>query len=522
MALICFISITACTGESGRTAESGGVENKDGQTADEGISADSPYAGKGFDLSEHKELVMYAGSDRPADMDRVLEKVNTEYLEPWLNTTLKIEFLPWGVASTKYPLVLSGGDPVDLIYSAVWMNYASEVSNGAFMELTPEFLQKHLVYSYENQPAASWDQASIDGKIYSVPKSNADFNNYNMVVMRQDLLDKYGIENIDSWESLINALSVLAENETQNGIYANGQRGNNELLYVWLQEKQMAYLSSGYDFIYHADNSEELPDWEADVEYLYTSPEFYEYCVQMNELASKGAWDPNKINDTTDVQMLFESGRIASMAWNATINSAGKNMENAGVGTYQIYDVTPEAKAARGSYADGMMAIPSNSQNPERAALVLDCIRGFREVNLLLVGGIEGEHYVLTEDGYREAGPQAEQYPWGGWAWGIQRQDEPVAYDPDPRQLYFTDTCLEKEYQPEAAGFSFNPTNVEAEMAVINSVVSEYSASLTLGMYGNDMDKMYQEFVDRLQDAGLDKVMEECRLQFEAYCEGKE
>ena len=59
-------------------------------------------------------------------------------------------------------------------------------------------------------------------------------------------------------------------------------------------------------------------------------------------------------------------------------------------------------------------------------------------------------------------------------------------------------------------------------MAVINSVVSEYSASLTLGMYGNDMDKMYQEFVDRLQDAGLDKVMEECRLQFEAYCEGKE
>lgn len=519
------IMLSACgsngEGNSKSADKAGNAEDVSQESKEEGISADSPYAGKGFDLSDHKDLVMYALSDRPAAMDAVLEKLNTEYLEPWLNVTLRIEFLPWGVASERYPLVLSGGDPVDLIYSAAWMNYASEVGNGAFMELTPEFLQKYLVYSYADQPETSWDQASIDGKIYGVPKSYAEFNVYNMALFRQDLLDKYKIGAIDSWDKLMSALLTIAENERENGIYANGQRGNDEMLYTWWQENDIAFLTSGYDFMYHTHNSEELPNWEEDVEYVYFMPEFYEYCVQMNELAAAGVWDPNKINDTTDVQMLFESGRVASMLWNASINSAGKNMENSGVGTYQIYDVTPNAKASRGSYADGMMSIPNNSKEPERAALVLDCIRGFQEVNLLLVGGIEGEHYTLTEEGYRQPGPKMEDYPWQSWAWGIQRYDEPVAYDEDPRQLYFKETCEAKEYQPKVAGFTFSPTNVETEMAVVNSVVGEYRASFTLGMFGDDLDAKYEEFLGKLRDAGIDKVMEECRAQYEAYCEGK-
>ena len=519
------IMLSACgsngEGNSKSADKAGNAEDVSQESKEEGISADSPYAGKGFDLSDHKDLVMYALSDRPAAMDAVLEKLNTEYLEPWLNVTLRIEFLPWGVASERYPLVLSGGDPVDLIYSAAWMNYASEVGNGAFMELTPEFLQKYLVYSYADQPETSWDQASIDGKIYGVPKSYAEFNVYNMALFRQDLLDKYKIGAIDSWDKLMSALLTIAENERENGIYANGQRGNDEMLYTWWQENDIAFLTSGYDFMYHTHNSEELPNWEEDVEYVYFMPEFYEYCVQMNELAAAGVWDPNKINDTTDVQMLFESGRVESMLWNASINSAGKNMENSGVGTYQIYDVTPNAKASRGSYADGMMSIPNNSKEPERAALVLDCIRGFQEVNLLRVGGIEGEHYTLTEEGYRQPGPKMEDYPWQSWAWGIQRYDEPVAYDEDPRQLYFKETCEAKEYQPKVAGFTFSPTNVETEMAVVNSVVGEYRASFTLGMFGDDLDAKYEEFLGKLRDAGIDKVMEECRAQYEAYCEGK-
>ena len=40
-------------------------------TGDEGIASDSPYVGKGYDLSEKKTVVMYVLGDTPEDMDEV-------------------------------------------------------------------------------------------------------------------------------------------------------------------------------------------------------------------------------------------------------------------------------------------------------------------------------------------------------------------------------------------------------------------------------------------------------------------
>ena len=95
----------------------------------------NPYKSLGYDLSEHRDIKMYVVADEPAMMPEVMEIVNTKYMEPWLNTTLDIEFIPWGVVGTKYPLLLQGGEQVDLIYTASWMGYSGHAQNGAFLEL---------------------------------------------------------------------------------------------------------------------------------------------------------------------------------------------------------------------------------------------------------------------------------------------------------------------------------------------------------------------------------------------------
>lgn len=487
-------------------------------TAAAEASTENPYADLGFDLSEHREILMYAISDRPAPMDRILEIINRDYMEPWLNATLKIEFLPWGVAGTKYPLLLQGGDSFDLIYTAAWMGYSGHAQNGAFLELTPDFLQKYLPFSYNDQPATAWDQASISGKIYAVPRSAAEFNNYNMILVRQDLLEKYGIKELTCWEDTIEAFKTLAANESQNGMYVLAQRSYDELLYQWWQKNNISYLVSGYGFVFNNHGSDELPAVE-DLQFMYLTDEFYQYCEQMAELAPLNVWSPNVLNDQTDVSVQFESGRIAAMSWNGSINSIGANMEANGIGTYAIYDITPDAKTSRGSYADGMMSIPATCKDPERAMLALDLIRAFPEVNRMLVGGIEGEHWILREDGYRDAGPKADEYPWGGWAWGFNRYDDPKRYNEDERQLFFDKTCEAKEIEPKSAGFTFDPSNVETEFAVVNSIVSEYSTSLTLGMFGEDLPQKYDEFVKQLHAAGIDTIMDELRTQYQAYCD---
>ena len=512
LVLALVLSLAACGGntEPNKPVASGGN--------DEGISADSPYAGKGYDLSEHRTIIMAVLGNPPTDMDKVLEKANKEYFEPWLNATLELNFLGWGDSSTKYSLLLSGGDPVDIIYTADWVGYTSQAINGGFKDLSPEFLQTYLPYSYADQTATSWKQVSIDNVIYAIPASGPEFNAYSMVLFRQDLLEKYNLDAINSWDTLKNALITVSQNE--EGMYGIGQRQHDELLWPWWQTHNVWYLDESCSIIYHTDHEGDLPDFDTDIEYMYTSPLFYEYLVEMNEMASKNVWDPNVINETTLPTDLFESGRLACQVWNNTISGSGKNMEDAGIGTYMIYDVSPECKVQRAKATNNMFSISPKSEDPERATLVLDCMRAFKEVNFLLEGGIEGEHYILTEDGFRQDGPAAANYPWSSWAWGINRPDTLKVYTDDSRQLIYFNTCERKEYAPTVAGFSFNPGPVETELAVINEVIGTYEDNLMLGMYGDDLEAKYQEFVSKLKDAGLDRVMEEVKRQYEAFCEG--
>lgn len=514
------LSMAACNKDAASNATT--AANVDAAASNACISDDSPYRDKGFDFTTKETVKMYAVGERPTDTDKVLEKLNTMYLEPWINTTLELEFISWGDLGTKYSLLLSGGDKVDLIYTSSWCNYNSEVGNGAFLELTPEWLEKYMPYSYPVQASESWDQISISGKIYAIPKNSASFTSYNVMAFRKDILDKYNITEINSWDSMKEALYTIADNESANGIYANGQRGSNEFGdHLWWQNVGVDTLASGFDFLYYTHGKEDLPDWDTDVFYKYTSDDCLKYYLEMAEMAEHGVWSPTRINDTSDPQVNFTSGKTATLIWNSAAISSGITMEQNGVGTFEVFDITPNAKARRDSYANDAIAIPASSKVPERAALVLDVIKGFPDVNNLVVGGIEGEHYTRTEDGKHINAAGSDAYPWGAWAWGLTGKDSLGEYSEDPRSNFFGEICTAKEYAPVSAGFSFDSQPVETELAVINSIVEEYGSSFNLGMFGADTEAKYNEFVGKLKAAGLDTVMEECKKQYADFCAKK-
>ena len=522
------ISLAGCGGNAGQsaqssagTAESGQAETGNTAASNDGISADSPYADKGLDLSEPVTVIMYALGDRPEDMDKVLEELNSKYLNPWLNTTLEMQFLNWSDYTTKYSLVLAGSEPVDLMYTSSWCYYNDEAAKGAFRELDQEWLEKYMPISYPQQPAESWDQISINGKIFAVPKSNAAFNGYNFIAVRQDLMEKYGIETIDSWDSMKEYL-YAAVDDKGSGISASGQSANREeYLNLWNQNEGLNVLAVGFDFLYPHHNSEAAPDFDKDVFYKYTSESFKNYCLEMAEMAARGVWSSNAINDTNESRAAFENGTSASFVWNETIYDAGKALEEAGLGTYAAYDITPDVSRARGSYADDAVAITTNSKNPERAALVLDCLKGFTEVNNLILGGIEGVHWTLNEDGTRGLTEESGKYAWNSWAWGIQRGDQPDEEGMDPRKLEFREKCEAKEFVPETAGFTFDKSPVETELSVINAIRDEYLTSFFLGVLGDQTEAKFEEFKGKLEAAGLDKVTAEMKRQYEAFCEKK-
>lgn len=516
------MSITACGGSAAgnvTATETGNnvVAGTSASGSDSAISTESPYAGKGYDLSNPETIVMYVLGDRPADMDMVLAKANEEYFQPNLNTTLDIEFLNWSDYQTKYPLLLSGGEQVDLIYTASWCYYNTEVAAGAFKLLDNDFITKYMPNTKAELPEQAWKEIAIKGDIYAVPKGKATFTAYNAAAVRQDLIDKYSLTVPDSWDNFKKYLTDLAKVQTETGVTALNTNANREQLFtMFCQANTLQGVTEGYDFLYNANNSEKAPA-TSDIQYTYMSDYYTDYALQMAELAKEGVWSSNAINDTGDSQAYYENGTSGALVWNTTVFTAGKNMESAGLGKYAVYDVTPDTKRARGAYSVDATAITAKAADPERAALTLDYMKSDVNLNRLLLGGIEGTHWKLDQKGNRVSLDKAADYPWNGWAWAINRADEPDEAGLDDREVTYNKHCDEMEFIPAQTGFTFDPATVQNQYTAIQSVVKEYQQSFALGIYGDDTKKSLDEFHKALQDAGIKEFTDEFLKQYQAY-----
>ena len=489
-----------------------------GQAADgEGISESSPYYGKGYDLADTENIVLYVLGDRPADMDRVLDEVNQKYLLPNLNSTLEVNFLNWSDYQTKYSLILAGGEDVDLMYTSSWCYYNEESGKGAFRELDDDFIQKYFPYTYAEQPEVSWEQAKIGGKIYGVPKGAATFSNYDFIAVRQDLIDKYNLTMPKDWETFKQYLYELADIQKETGVIPlNTNANRNQTTKLYMQTQGYYNFVEGYDYIYQSHGKDELPGWDA-ITYLYTSDLYEQYVKEMAEMAEAGIWSKDAINDTNDSTAYFENGTSGAIAWNRAVIDAGQKLEAAGLGTFAACDVSPDIHMARGLYNGDMIAIATNSKHPERAALVLDYMKSDVDLNRTLLGGIRGVHWDLNDQGQRQVLDEASNYSWNSWAWALNRADEPVLEGTDERELAIEQGIESRELHPVAAGFTFDSTPVSTELSVVNSIVDEYEMSFALGIYGSNTEAKLQEFRDKLNAAGLDKVTEEMKKQYDAF-----
>lgn len=70
-------------------------------------------------------------------------------------------------------------------------------------------------YDLDDIPAAAFDAATIDGKIYGIPWSN----NTKHLVYRSDLFEQYGLEVPTTWDEIIDACGVLADEPSVDQVF---------------------------------------------------------------------------------------------------------------------------------------------------------------------------------------------------------------------------------------------------------------------------------------------------------------
>lgn len=475
---------------------------------------DNPYAG--IDTSKPVEITLVElGADQP-DQDRVIEEIN-KIMKEKINTTIKLELIPLSEFATRYPTMLAAGEGVDLIYAAALVNFKDNVARKAFVELTDDFLHTYMPQTMANMPAEAFLQVAIDGKIYAIPRNEASYSSfYNVAVIRKDLREKYGLPELKSFEDYENYLFTIAENET--GIYGYyNMPTHRPALYAFYEvANNFEQILKGDWFIWKDDGSFSTDE----VNYYYDIPEYKEYALRMAEWAKKGVWPSDAIAGTIQPSEYFTQGRAASVIVSAggidsTINDCAKN----GITEVEAFDIFPDRTARKSEYNGDAIAIPYSSKNPERAAMALDMLKFDPEIHLLMMGGIEGEHYILNADGTRENGPKAADYGWGSFNWAIRDDNDPkIAQSQVTLDILgsFENRTLNDSYWP-CFGFSFDNSAVKTQLTLIDSITSEYTNSFDLGVFGDETEAKYDEFINRLKEAGLDQVKEEYMKQLKAY-----
>lgn len=502
------MGVLAGCGSSGNTdtAAASGEEVK--------AEAETEAAGT-VDTSEHVDLKMYLIGERTPDFDEVYGKIN-EILEEKLNCSLSVDFLSWGEHDTKYSLLFSSGEQFDLIFTASsWCHFEQTVALGGFYPLSEEFIQTYAPDIWKVVPEVAWDQARIDGQIYMVPNYSNEFGQ-DVLAVRGDLMEQYGIDQITNWEELKAFYMACA----QNKMYA-GQGG------PWYQYFQGQGLSTtggapkaGELVLYHAQDPSDLGFY-----YLLDWDGFADYCHQVKEMADAGCWSSDVLNSNDERQTGLLTGRTAGMIWNMGSCLTYGKQANAENPDWKVTLVDPVASMPKkvNPYINNGMAVNINSQHKERAMMVLNEFYTNPEVYDLAMLGIEGKHWEAVGDDQYKVIDETNYGVSNNCNWGWNNADiQRTEYIENRTELDDTFEAMQESWNSNIKeahpydGFNFDSTKVSTQFAAVEAAMGNYYDPLVNGLV-DDVDASIEALRQALESAGIRDVLAEMESQAAAY-----
>jgi len=134
----------------------------------------------------------------------------------------------------------------------------------------------------------------------------------------------------------------------------------------------------------------------------------------------------------------------------------------------------------------------------------------------LLAYGVEGVHYELNSEGEVAFLPDRDNYK--PWVNGLGNVTQLTGMEGQGANFY--DEF--KAYYAQATaipilGYAFDPTAVQTELGALANVGSEYALALNTGFV--DPAVKLPEFLEKLEQNGMQKVLDEANAQIQEFLE---
>ncbi len=486
-----------------------------------GESTDTGTEQSGDKVNEKTVTIKYVvpGSDQP-EMKAAIKAVNDKLLADGLNIQLEVQHIGWDAWGSKTNVMLSTGEEFDLLH--VMENGSTPTgayaARGAATPLD-DLIKQHAPDLMDKFPQSVWDAAKVDGKIYTIPAMWRDATQMGgeagYITVRQDILDRLNLSIPTNTDELIDT-----------GMAIKNELGKEPFAWDHALERTPVWLHRTYDtWPFYVDFTEGIVyvDEQGNVKPWIETPEFKQDALVYRQMYQAGLIHPDVLSLPNDAKnQLVEQGKFVYGLGTVDLTSypgIKKNVPDVKLATFQL---APEKVNYTFMPLMNSNMIPSTSKNPEAAIKFIDWLYKDQANHDLFLYGIEGQHYTNSGEDrieYVTDSNNKTKYSFDFWQigyykWQKFQKDEldesierQTTSDPDVR------TSI-------VAGFTFNPEPVKVEYA---NVVAEMAASIYPIKFGVvDFDKYYPQALDKLQSAGLEKVVAEYDKQFQEFLKKKQ
>ncbi|MBY9078347.1 ABC transporter substrate-binding protein [Paenibacillus sp. HN-1] len=443
----------------------------------------------------------------PKDL-RVVETELNKLLIDKINATISFVPISYGNWNQQMNLMLSSQEPLDL---TVVLNYSSLIAKGQLLDITD------LLTKYGSDITSTLGQdyvnaAKVDGKIYGVAGLH-DMASSAGVVLRKDIAEKNKIDlsSIKTLADLEPALKTIKENEPGMAGISPGGVGFTFIDTMFPVDN----LGDGFGVLPNYDNGLKVVN-------KYEMPEYADMLKLLHKWYQEGyilkdaATTQTTTGDLERADKLFAS--TAKMKPDFDVQesiSTGKDM--ASVELVQPVSTTEGVTGA-------LWGVPYYSKNAEQAIKFLNLLFTDKEIVNLIDWGIEGTHYVKVpgqEDMIDY--PEGVDASTSAYSHGLQflMGNEFLSYvrkGQSPDLWKQTDEFNKSAIKSKALGFTFNAEAVKAEITAVTNVTNQYKRTLETGTI--DPEKYLPEFISKLKEAGIDKIIAEKQKQLDAWVEG--
>ncbi len=478
------------------------------------VIAASLFAGCGGsdNESEGGEITWVVVGTEAADNPEVFDEFNKKLKEK-TGYTINFEYID----QQQYDLKFAAGDGFDLILCPDWLGYWQNASKDAFMELKEEDFKKYTPYIWEHGKE-QLNAAMFEGKYYGIPGIEKVSPN-RTIIARGDLMDKVGVESLNTIEDIDAYLMGVAElsKKGETNIVPYNSPGNAPwmIFSMWASDWGWAApgsLSYGGHFYY------EIFDEKQQIFLAVDKPEVKEYSQIVKKWYDKGVFSKSILSNTTSAEEAYRNGKSA-FAWTASPSSANilyndlKNIPGADKWDTRFYSMYSKYQKTY-NYLKTAVAVSATSNQKEAALKVLNTIYEDKDLYLLITCGIEGKHYEVDENG--EYIPVSENYVAPSLGICNDAYQFAIKYD----YPYALDLVAEMEAIAVSDPTVNCPIQSEGEAAAmkvkLDDIFKEYSQPR---MYGavDSVDAALKREKDALLVAGVDKYLKVVQAQVDEY-----